>query len=149
MATTTELTAEPSAFVRTAMRPMTKVINPLVRRLAGRRHFNQAAQLLHTGRRSGHVHITPVSARPSGDYVFIALTFGTGSDWCRNVLAGGGCTVRWRGREYALAHPVVVERGPALAAAGAAFKRRERAMMRAIGITHFLRMDIAAHLEAA
>lgn len=43
----------PSLLVRVAMRPMTKVLNPLVGRLAGRRHFPMAAQLRHAGRRSG------------------------------------------------------------------------------------------------
>ena len=141
METDTAVTAKPSAFVRIAMRPMTKVLNPLVRRLAGRAHFNQAARLTHVGRRSGRTYVTPVSARPGGGHFWIALTFGTGSDWCRNVLAAGGCSVRWRGRDYVLSHPVVIDRPTALWAAGGAFKRHERAMMRAIGITHFLRLD--------
>ena len=49
--------------------------------------------------------------------------------------------MRWRGRDYTLVHPEIVERPAALAAAPGAFKRHERAMMRAIGVTHFLRLD--------
>src|SRR5579864_4989317 len=92
--------SEPSAFARVALRPMTKVLNPLIRRLAGRKHFNQAARLTHLGRRSGRAYVTPVSARPGGGHFWVALTFGTGSDWCRNVVAAGGCSLRWHGRDY-------------------------------------------------
>jgi hypothetical protein len=43
----------PSLVVRIVMRPMTRVLNPLIRKLAGRRHFRMAAQIRHVGRRSG------------------------------------------------------------------------------------------------
>ena len=74
---------------------MTKVLNPVIGRFAGRTHFAMAAQLTHTGRRSGKTYVTPVSARPCGDHMWVALTFGTGSDpatapvWnCRLLLSG-------------------------------------------------------------
>jgi hypothetical protein len=53
--------------VKLVMRPMTKMLNPLVRTLAGRRHFRMAAQIRHVGRRSGRPYMTPVGARLSGD----------------------------------------------------------------------------------
>ncbi|HET7015622.1 MAG TPA: hypothetical protein VFI65_17015, partial [Streptosporangiaceae bacterium] len=43
----------PSAFVRIVMRPMTKRLNPLLLKLAGRDNFQMAAQVRHVGRRSG------------------------------------------------------------------------------------------------
>ena len=132
----------PSTFVRFVIRPMTKVLNPVSGRVAGRTHFALAAQLTHTGRRSGKTYVTPVSARPCGDHMWVALTFGTGSDWCRNVVAARGCTVRWRGCDYVLAWPQVVDRATALAMADGAFKGHERAMLRAMGIADFLRLDI-------
>jgi deazaflavin-dependent oxidoreductase (nitroreductase family) len=138
-----ELVTRPSLFVRVAMRPMTKLLNPVIRRLAGRRHFNMAARIHHRGRRSGRPYMTPATARLNGDTFWVSLTFGSGSDWCRNVRAAGECTIRWQGRDYRAVNPVVVGRAAALTAAGRAFKRRERAMMRAIGIKEFLRLDAA------
>ncbi len=79
----------PSLIVKIVMRPMTKILNPLIVKLAGRRHFPMAAQIRHVGRRSGRTYATPVSARRSGDTVLIALTFGNQSDWSRNVRSAG------------------------------------------------------------
>ena len=73
----------PSLIVKIVMRPMTKMLNPLIVKLAGRRHFHMAAQIRHVGRRSKRTYTTPVSARRSGDMIVIALTFGNQSDWLR------------------------------------------------------------------
>ena len=53
----------PALVVRIAMRPMTKLLNPLIRKLAGRRHFRMAALVRHVGRRSGRSYLAPVTAR--------------------------------------------------------------------------------------
>ena len=45
------------------MRPMSRMLNPLVATLAGRRHFAMAAQIHHVGRRSGTPYVTSVGAR--------------------------------------------------------------------------------------
>src|SRR5260221_12494956 len=73
--------AGPSLIVKIATRPMTKMLNPLIVKLAGRRHFHIAAQIRHTGRRSGRTYTTPLSAMRSGDTFVTALAFGTHSDW--------------------------------------------------------------------
>ncbi|HEX6392718.1 MAG TPA: hypothetical protein VFZ97_04715 [Acidimicrobiales bacterium] len=124
------------------MRPMTKVLNPSIRKLAGRRHFNMAARIYHVGRRSGHEYVTPATARLNGQHFWVSLTFGPDSDWCRNVLAAGECTIRWRGEDYHAVRPLIVDRSVALSQAGKAFKRTEKAIMKAIGITQFLRLDV-------
>ena len=90
--------AYPSPLVRHVVRPMTRVLNPAIRRLAGRRH-PALARLEHRGRRSGREYVTPVSAHLTGDTFLVPLTFGDRSDWCRNVLEAGGCSIRWRGRD--------------------------------------------------
>src|SRR5260370_22305522 len=95
----------PSPIARIVMRRMTKMLNPLIVKLAGRRHFHMAAQIRHVGRRSGRTYTTPVSARRSGDMVAIALTFGNQSDWSRNVRAAGGGTIRIGGEGYDVTHP--------------------------------------------
>ena len=132
----------PSVLARLGLRPMTMVLNPLVRRIAGRRHVGWAARIHHQGRRSGRPYVTPAGARLSGDVFWIPLTFGTSADWCRNVRAAGGCTIRWKGRDFRAVHPVVIDRAAALSAARGVFKPPERAFMRVLGITHFLRLDL-------
>jgi hypothetical protein len=137
-----DLTAKPSLFVRVAMRPMTRVFNPLIRKAAGRKHLKMAAKIQHRGRRSGRIYVTPASARLYDGRFWVPLTFGTESDWCQNVLAAGGCTIRWKGTDYEAIAPVIVDRSTALSSARPAFRGYERAMMRLVGIKRFLRLDV-------
>lgn len=131
----------PSRFVRTVIRPMTKVLNPLIVKLAGRRHFGMAAQIQHVGRRSGNVYVTPASAHVHGDVIVIALTFGNQSDWVRNVRAAGECTVRINGRSYRATNPQFISREEAGPLLKAAFSPVQRAGMRALGVRQFLRLN--------
>jgi deazaflavin-dependent oxidoreductase (nitroreductase family) len=132
----------PSRFVKMVMGPMTRVLNPFVVRLAGRPHFRMAAQLTHTGRHSGRTYVTPVGARRAGDTVLIPLTFGTQSDWSRNVLAAGRCSLRLLGVEYDATAPALLSPQEADPNVRAAFGRLERASMRMLGIRQFLRLSV-------
>ena len=132
----------PSRFVKIVMGPMTKVLNPLIVKLAGRPHFHMAAQLTHTGRRSGRTYTTPVGARRAGDVVLIPLTFGNRSDWSRNVLAAGQCSLRLEGVDYHATAPTLLSPEEADPYVRAAFGRLERASMRMLGIQQFLRMSV-------
>ena len=63
------------------------------------------AVVIHRGRKSGRTFRTPLWAfRRRGGYV-IALTYGSGADWVRNVLAAGGCELESRRRRYQLGAP--------------------------------------------
>jgi deazaflavin-dependent oxidoreductase (nitroreductase family) len=131
----------PSAQVRLVLRPMTKVLNPLILRLAGRRHFGMAAELSHVGRRSGRQYVTPVGARRAGAVIVIPLTFGNGSDWALNVLAAGRCTVRFRGQDYEATAPRLLTRSAAGSLIYDAFSLLERASFRILGITQFMSLQ--------
>ena len=63
------------------------------------------AMLTHRGRKSARLYEIPVNVfgRPDG-YRF-ALTYGADTDWVKNVLAAGGCTIRTRRREVTLIEP--------------------------------------------
>jgi len=61
--------------------------------------------IVHRGRRTGRLYQTPVSVFPTGDGYVIALTYGPGTDWAKNVLAAGGCELRTRGRSVQLTEP--------------------------------------------
>ena len=133
--------AYPSPLVRHVVRPMTRVLNPAIRRLAGRRH-PALARLEHRGRRSGREYVTPVSAHLTGDTFLVPLTFGDRSDWCRNVLEAGGCSIRWRGRYHRAVNPRVVDRlAMDQGTLRAAFNAMERSMFRILGIKRFLLLD--------
>ncbi len=82
------------------------ILNRLILTFAGRHAY---AVLHHVGRRSGHAYATPVLAVPIADGFIIPLTFGADTDWCRNILAAGQCTLQWHGLTYTVSRPEVVE----------------------------------------
>ena len=132
----------PSLLVRVAMRPMTRVLNPLIRKFAGRRHFRMAAEIRHVGRKSGRAYVTPAGARVSGDVAVIPLTFGNQSDWSKNVRAAGGCSIRVDGQDYAATEPELVDRAGAGPLLRPAFGPWERAGFRLLGIKQYLRLRV-------
>ena len=134
----------PSLIVKIAMRPMTKMLNPLIVKLAGRRHFHMAAQIRHVGRRSGRTYTTPVSARRSGDKVVIALTFGNQSDWSRNVRSAGGGTIRIDGEDYDVTQPQLMSSQEARPLVQAAFSPMDRAGFRMLGIKQVMILRVPA-----
>jgi len=87
------------------------------------------AVLKHTGRRSGRVYATPVSARPTATGFVVPLPFGEKAEWYRNALAANGCVIEWKGVEYRLIDPQIVS----LAAARPAFNPVERWLLPVIG----------------
>jgi deazaflavin-dependent oxidoreductase (nitroreductase family) len=132
----------PSRFVRLAMRPMTRVLNPLMRKVAGRRHVRMAAEVRHVGRTSGRAYVTPAGARIAGDVAVIPLTFGNQSDWSKNVRAAGGCSLRIGGRIFTAIEPEFLDRREAGPLLVAAFGPLERAGFRMLGIRQYLRLRI-------
>jgi deazaflavin-dependent oxidoreductase (nitroreductase family) len=133
----------PSRFVRIVMRPLTRPLNPLIGKAAGRRHFGMAAQIRHTGRRSGRSYMTPASARISGDVVVIPLTFGSQSDWSRNVRAAGGCSIRLNGRDYDATRPELLSVTDVQPLVRSMFSPVERAAFRMLGIRQVMRLRLA------
>ena len=104
----------PSWFVRIVIGPTTKVLNPAMLKLAGRRHVPMAAQVRHVGRKSGRQYVTPVGAGRVGGTFVIPLTFGNQSDWSRNVRAAGGGTIRLDGVDYPVSRPELADRAQAV-----------------------------------
>ncbi len=113
-----------------------RVTNVLGRRVAG--WLPGFAIVDHRGRRSGTAYRTPVNAfaRPGG-YV-IALTYGPGADWVKNVLAAGGCELEVERRRVHLVHPQIIHDPcqrlvPALV----------RPILRLVNVEDFLELSIA------
>jgi deazaflavin-dependent oxidoreductase (nitroreductase family) len=79
-----------------------RVLGPVARRFPG------FAIVSHVGRRSGHIYRTPVNLFRAQDRYVIALTYGSDSQWVRNVLAAGAVDIENRGQHLHLVDPQVV-----------------------------------------
>jgi deazaflavin-dependent oxidoreductase (nitroreductase family) len=111
------------------------VTHRLTRPLVGHGPF---VELEHVGRRTGRVHRTPMNAFRQGDTVTIALTYGSHTDWLRNIRVAGGCRMRM-GREVLTLGPphdvppaVGMSRMPALA----------RLILPRAGVDEFVEMHV-------
>src|SRR5689334_7398721 len=85
-------------------------VNRLALRVSGHRYFPLYAVVEHVGRRSGQAYEVPVALIASPTQFLICLPFGRGTNWARNVVAAGGCDIRWKGRVHRATAPVVVGR---------------------------------------
>lgn len=122
--------------VRDTIRNASKeLLNPIVLPLAGR-SLGMYAVIQHKGRRSGRLYTTPVLAQPVADGFIIPLTYGTESDWGRNILAAGSCTIFWKGDAYAVRDPEIINRTTALAI----FSWPVRSGLTFFRITRFLKL---------
>jgi deazaflavin-dependent oxidoreductase (nitroreductase family) len=79
-----------------------RVLGPFARQLPG------FAIVSHVGRRSGRAYRTPVNLFRSNDGYVIALTYGSDSQWVRNVLAAGAVAIETRGQRIHLVEPEIV-----------------------------------------
>jgi deazaflavin-dependent oxidoreductase (nitroreductase family) len=118
---------------------MTRLLNPVIVKLAGRRRFPMGV-IRHVGRRSGISYTTSVRARVTGDIVLIPLTFGNQSDWARNVEAAGRCSITLNGRAYHAVRPQFVDWAAAKALGRANFNPFERFGFRLFGVKQFIRL---------
>ena len=77
-------------------------LNPLALGMA-HRGLGRFALVRHVGRTSGAIYETPlILARVSEGFI-AELTYGTGVNWYRNVVAAHGhCTITWHGHEVAI-----------------------------------------------
>ena len=121
---------------RGGMQIATRLFNPLTMLLAGTRLLPLYGVIHHRGRRSGKDFRTPVVVRPTDDGFIVPMPWGEGTDWYRNVRAAGTCVIRWKGRDYAMTRPEVLD----AASAQAAFSGSQRAAMARFGIKQALRL---------
>jgi len=120
------------------LRPVTMyVINPVARTFAAR--MPGFGLLTYRGRTSGRVYHLPINVFQRGDNFIFVLTYGSESQWVKNVLAAGECQLRVRGREVHLVEPeLMVDPDWKLVPRPVQFIERLAA-----GATEFLRMRAA------
>lgn len=118
--------------------------NRVTMTFAGRR-YSPYAVIRHVGRHSGRVYATPVvTAAVPGGFV-IPLAYGDVSDWYRNLLAAGGCTLEWQGNTYTVSAPELVDAETVLSA----FPRPWRRPLRQYGINRFVKVvNVPPHGES-
>jgi deazaflavin-dependent oxidoreductase (nitroreductase family) len=112
-----------------------RALNPAVLALT-RRWSGGYAILHHIGRRSGKRYSTPVVAIPTAEGFVIPMPYGADTDWCRNVLAAGGCVIQWKGKTYQASEPQVLD----LASARAILPPLYRRLLPLVRISQVLRV---------
>lgn len=118
------------------IKPLTRIFNPLAMPLAASGLIPVWGLVRHTGRKSGRAFATPIALAATRDLFYVPLPWGTGTDWCRNVVAAGGGAIRYRGRDYRVAEPTVVR----MEDARGAFPRPIGTIIPLVGIKRFLRL---------
>jgi len=135
MGVMTETTAaRPSVFLR-GTRALARATGPIGRALAGQSLIPLWGVVQYRGRRTGRDLSTPVQIRATPDSFVIALPWGSGTQWVRNVQAAGGCTILWKGKNHRAESPEVLSLEEARA-----FSGWQRALLRIGHIDEFLRL---------
>jgi hypothetical protein len=116
------------------IRLVARLSAPLGRIVAGRRFLTVWAMVEYTGRKSGKRYRIPLALHRTADGFVFPVAFGKGTQWPDNVVAAGGCTMRWNGRAFDVTDPVIV--GPDIGIP--AFNLFERLILRAIRTERFV-----------
>ncbi len=123
-----------------------RYLNPRTLKMAGRKN-RPYALVQHVGRRTGRAYTTPIEAvfAQGWDGFVIPLPYGTRTDWCRNVMAAGRCTITKDEVVYQVSEPTIVDGAVALPELPALL----RETLRVFGVKQFLkvRMEPPAELE--
>ena len=131
----------PTPPSHSALLSATRLFNPLVLHLAGTRLLPLYGVMQHRGRRSGKAFRTPVIVRPTSDGFIVPMPWGERTDWYRNVRAAGECVIRWKGSDYPMVQPEVID----VAVAATGFGAVERVFISRLGIEHCLRLRHRSH----
>lgn len=103
------MSGPPRSLVRSRVgRVLTRLANVILRPIAERGWIGPWAVLEHVGRRSGRRYRTPLAVLEAGDRFVIPVPFGLGTQWVQNVLAAGGATLHWHGKDVPVEDPRLV-----------------------------------------
>ena len=135
----------PIVIWRSRWQPGIDALRRFMKRFGNRKEVQRAGTpgsrttaVHHVGRTTGCEYVTPVWGERVGDRFYIHLPYGTGTDWCKNVLAAGGCVLVHNGVR-------LVTRAPTLLPAAEArplLPRATRTMQSIIDAQYYLRLAI-------
>ena len=120
--------------IQSGLRQLTKITRPLAMHSAGKQGSGTSV-VCHIGRKTGKSYKTPVVAVDHDGTVYIALPYGEGTDWLKNVLAKGTATVVSGGDRYDIDRPEVIP----MADATGFFGAKEQRLHRRFGVNSCLR----------
>jgi hypothetical protein len=92
----------------------------------------------HVGRRSRVRYATPAVVKLTSQGAVVPLPYGAETDWCRNVMEAGGCTVTLNGSNVPFTAPELISADAAEPLVPAATAR----VWRRIGIKQYLRLSL-------
>ena len=95
-----------------------------------------ASVIRHIGRKTGRSYETPMVPFATEDGFVIALPYGSGTDWVRNVMASGSATIVHEGNTYRVDQPELVP----LAMAAPYMPAKEQRELRRFAIDQCLRV---------
>ena len=95
-----------------------------------------ASVIRHVGRKTGRPYETPIVPFATPDGFVIALPYGPGTDWIKNVLATGSATIVTEGESWSIDRPEVVP----TAAAAPYMPAKEQRDLRRFAVDNCLRV---------
>lgn len=116
-----------------------RVMNPRQMRTAGTPGA-YASIIRHRGRTSGTAYETPVGVIADGDAYLVALPYGTGTQWLRNVLAAGSAELVHEGATVRVDHPELIP----MATVADHFSPSDQGLFRVLHVDQCLRLQAAA-----
>ncbi len=112
-------------------------LNRVTRRLFP--HIPAFGVIEHRGRRSGKLYWTPVNVFEHPDRFVVALTYGSDTDWVKNVVRAGACALTTRGDTYQLHSPRIFRDE-----SRRDIRRFERSILEMLHVVEFLELMTAA-----
>jgi len=110
-----------------------RTYNAMTRKISGTQRSSWGL-VTHVGRRSGRTYQTSLGTCPYDDGFVLPLGYGSHTDWYRNIMAAGTCTLAWKGRAYQLERPEVIS-GPEVVRV---WPMRDRILLRLAGMRDFV-----------
>ena len=107
--------------------------NDMTRHISGTERSSWGL-LTHVGRRSGRTYQTSLGTCGYGDGFLLPLGYGPHTDWYRNLLAAGTCTLAWKGRTYQLERPELISGSEPMQA----WRKRDQILLRLAGMHDFV-----------
>ncbi|GAA4708461.1 deazaflavin-dependent oxidoreductase, nitroreductase family [Promicromonospora umidemergens] len=112
--------------------------NPRMLRLAGR-SGSALAVVRHVGRRSGTPYATPIGVLPMDDAFLAILSYGSDTDWLRNIRAAGSAELVNDGQTHQVTAAQIIGRAEALPY----LPKAQLPFVRLFGVTDFLVLERA------